>query len=432
MTEKSLNPESYGGEEEEEEEERPHRHKRVKTGTGSVVKMEPLVRCGRGLKEEEDFVNKSLFICSFESYKSIHNIRDAAYVVRAINLGDLLTSSSSVKLELRQLAFMADKDLPAKGGCGVFGSKIVFASGLKPNFVKPDFQFGSPYGPACSTEVYAFDIHDPKQEIVKIDGAFGTLNGGKHDPVLAEFGGKLYALSCKTFVKDGVSFEVFDPEKGTWSVLPKYPNLAGWFSYAIAGTKLFMSCQYHWSKNRSIYCFDLDDPNKQEWRRVPSMCQGGPFPFVGKSLVLDLPQPEHHNKKLLLTSYRGSFRTRVVVYLMSLDENQEDISEIQELKLPAELPRQPNDCHFFHLGGNNVCLVTTAFRNTDEEDEAIKPGIHTVRGAAIPFQFEFDISKVDKDRKNCFTVRFQPPRIFGYHSGPDCIVPPRTLGCFVL
>lgn len=55
-----------------------------------------------------------------------------------------------------------------------------------------------------------------------------------------------------------------------------------------------------------------------------------------------------------------------------------------------------------------------------------------IPGAAIPFQFEFDISKVDQDEKNCFTVQFLPPRIYEYHTDPSSTPLPETLGCFVL
>ncbi|KAL6226395.1 hypothetical protein ACLB2K_000357 [Fragaria x ananassa] len=215
-----------------------------------------------GLKLKDEYADKSLFICSFESYeKSIPTAR--------------------------QVANLVDDDLPYEGGCGVLGSKIVFASGLKPN---PNPEGLGPFGPDPSTHAYALMP--------------GELNGGKQKPLMAEFGGKLY----------------------------------------------------------------------------------------------------------------------------------EDIIEIMEMKLPAAaLPEQPGDCHLFHLGGNNVCLVTTGMREPEKKYEADHRGmIFTVQGAAIAFQFEFDISKVDKDRKNCLTVQFQPPRIFEYHLRPDSTFPPHTLGCFVL
>ncbi|XP_004287356.1 PREDICTED: uncharacterized protein LOC101307330 [Fragaria vesca subsp. vesca] len=309
MTEKNLNPESHG----EEAREGDQSRKRINTGTGSEVEMKPVVGCGGGLKDQ--VAGKSLILCSMECYWDRPNFRppppryppqpwDSSYVVRSINLPDLLTSSSSEKLELRELARMDDKDFP--------------------------------------------------------------------------------------------------------------------------GTKLFMSTRLvKPTLDSSICCFDFAarDP---EWRRVPSL--GGYLPIAGQAVAVELPQPEHSNKRLLFSARVDySDCCSIVVHLMSLDENQETISEIFQMNLPAELPHQPwpNDCHFFHLGGNNVFLVTTA-----GVGESAKSGIYT--GGAVLFQFEFDISKVDTDRKNCFTIQFQPPRIFEYHSSPDCVSPPETLGCFLL
>ena len=155
---------------------------------------------------------------------------------------------------------------------------------------------------------------------------------------------------------------------------------------------------------------------------------GGYLPIAGQALAVELPQPEHSNKRLLFSArVNYSDCCSMVVHLMSLDENQETISEIFQMNLPDQLPHQPwpNDCHFSHLGGNNVFLVTTA-----RVRESAESGIYT--GGAVLFQFEFDITKVDTDRKNCFTIQFQPPRIFEYHTIPDCVSPPDTLGCFLL
>ncbi|KAL6226393.1 hypothetical protein ACLB2K_000355 [Fragaria x ananassa] len=234
---------------------------------------------------DDEYADKSLFVCSFEAYKTPKHIPTAmyqpwvsSYVVRSINLSDLLAPplSSSVK-QLRKVADLADKDLPGEVGCGVLGSKIVFCSGLKPNM--DPFRHGPPFGPNSSTDAYAFDVHDPKQGKVKMPGA---MNGAKESPFMAEFAGKLYVLSCKA-VDNFVSFEVFDPVQGTWSVLPRFPFCCFAFSCAIAGTKLFMSSQddYYADQDRSVWCFDLAarDP---AWRRVPSMCQGGPLPLKAK------------------------------------------------------------------------------------------------------------------------------------------------------
>ncbi|KAL6221724.1 hypothetical protein ACLB2K_005119 [Fragaria x ananassa] len=168
-------------------------------------------------------------------------------------------------------------------GCGVLGSKIVFASGLKPN---SDPVFGFPFGPLATTDAYAFDVHDPSQGIGKIP----TLNGGKHKPLMTEFAGKLYVPSLKEY-NTFVSFEVFDPQQGTWSRLPKYPNHGLLYSYAIVGTKLFMSTpvpegdenyyRYCLKHDPSIRCFDLSasDP---EWRS-PQHVPRRPFPVYRPS-----------------------------------------------------------------------------------------------------------------------------------------------------
>ncbi|KAL6223924.1 hypothetical protein ACLB2K_002781 [Fragaria x ananassa] len=211
---------------------------------------------------------------------------------------DLLSPLSSEKVELRQVANLVDQHLPDECACGVVDSKIVFASGLKPNL--DPHRFGPPFGPDPSTDAYAFDVHDPKQEIVKMPG---ELNGGKQNPLTVEFNGKLYVLSGTEY-NEFVSFEVFDPQQGTWSRLPKYPSHGSDHSYAIFGTKLFMSSQengiYYDKPEPSIFCFDLGAPDP-EWRRIPGMCQGGRVPFTGRALVLDLPQPEHK----MMTSFSG-------------------------------------------------------------------------------------------------------------------------------
>lgn len=384
-----------------------------------------LLQCrGLGLTEEKE-ASKSLYICSFERHKS--DKIWGAYVVRAVNLSDLLSSSND-SLELGQLGYRAGEELPANGGCGVLGSKIVFASGLKRNLNRNSRSTGPPYGPDSSTEAYVFDTNDPKHEIIRMDG---TLHQGKHVPLVVEVAGKLYALSGKPFGRSFNSFEVFDPTEGSWSLLPEFPKSGYVFSYAIAGTKFFVS-----NEKMPVCCFDVADPNQQEWRAVPSMWGGNPFPFRGKALVLDLPEPEHHNKKIMFTAenYGDDGRqSRLLVYLMSLYENQETITPIHALNLLQlpQLPAKPSDYYFFHLGDHNACLVIPDYI-FPYEDRPYKPEAQTIQGTFIPFQFEFDISKVDQDKKNCFTVQFMPPRILEYHTNPSCLPRRETVGCFVL
>ncbi|KAL6144208.1 hypothetical protein ACLB2K_054903 [Fragaria x ananassa] len=388
-------------------------------GSYKLMEENQMIHGGVGLKEE--FLDKSLYLGSVESITFGDKLK-LAYVIRSINLRELLMPPSSMVEKIaRQVACMTGEDLPICGGCGVLGSKIFFAGGFAPNRML----FG-----ACNS-VYVFDIHDPNQEIFMMPQ---TLKGGKERPLMVEFAGKLYVLSC---TPRRYNFEVFDPDRATWLALPPYPKpFRGCpSSYALAGIKLFVSnldnCS--WSRNKerppqNVWCFDLaaQDPQKQKWKRVLT-----PFPLFRNGLVLDLEQNPH--RKLLFTLKRvPPSVTNLLVYLMSLDEDQEDITEILEMNLPAEFP-YPDEYHFFHLGGNNVCLVNSSPRDIDDDYfETSEDGSLILRGAAILFQFEFDICKVNEDMNNCITVEFQPPCGFEYHGDPGPHSPPSILGCFVL
>ncbi|PRQ46419.1 putative kelch-type beta propeller [Rosa chinensis] len=382
------------------------------------------------LKLTELETNKSLYICSLEHHEGMW----VSYVVRAIKLSDLLSSSSDDDLQLRQLAYKAGTDLPGSVRCGVMGSQIVFAGGLKPSV---------PYGMGAIRtdsiwyrDVYAFETSDPKQQQHEIRKMDATLLGAKFSPWMVELGGKLYAL-CYMGVSHSPEFEVFDPKLQTWSALPqppffqhgsRYDNHAP-FAYAIAGTKMFVSHELC-----PVFCFDVSQPDSG-WRLVPTMCQGGPFPFIGTALVLDLPAAGGNKKKILFGhSARCCFS--LAVYLISgLDENEESITQIGDLKLPIwpyELgPAAASD--FVHIGGQKACLVITQFISSlEEEPRWNEPGTHKTQGVAIPFQFEIDITKLDKDEKDCFTLQFMPPRIFQYQTNPATYPSPETVGCFVL
>ncbi|KAL6130193.1 hypothetical protein ACLB2K_068574 [Fragaria x ananassa] len=278
--------------------------------------------------------SKTLYICSFEQNQTMDKSRNwGAYAVRAADLSNLNT-----KLELRQVGYRAGEDLPPNGGCGVLGSRIVFASGLIPG-VSP-----WPWGPEGSTRAYVMDTNDPKHEIVDMDA---SLHEGKNLPLTMEVGGKLYVLSAKWYGLPLNSFEVFDPVRRKWSLLPEFPNCGHFLSCAIAGTKLFVSNE----KSPTVYCLDLAHPT--QWRRVPSMCGGGPFSFSGKALVLDT---EHHDKKIVFGGGQGS---RVLVYLMSL--NEETITPIHELKLPADQlpPWEPSRLTSPRVSTSNSSLLTS-------------------------------------------------------------------------
>ncbi|KAM5552596.1 hypothetical protein ABKV19_027100 [Rosa sericea] len=380
------------------------------------------------LKLNEEEANKSLYICHIEH----HPGRWVAYVVRAINLSDLLLSSEDDDgLQLRQVGYKAGDELPGSVGCGVWGSRIVFAAGMKPcgrmpSFDRPDIVW--------HRDVYAFETdpnkHKQPRDNSRITKMGGTLVEAKFLPLMEEVGGKLYALSY-TLVADPPSFEVFDPKVGSWAPLPQPPffkrqgqyNRGGFLSYAVTGTKMFVS-----QERCPVFCFDVAHPDRG-WRLVSSMCQRGPFPFENKALVLDLPAGADDKKKIM---FAYSFvRWYLGVYLMSLEENQESITRIGDFKLPR-LPQEyefAQRCYFVHIGGQKACIVAPELvRPYKQGPDINEAGTHRTQGVAIPFQFEVDITKVDKDEKNCLTLQFMPTRIFEFYTNPSTFPDPEAEG----
>ena len=328
------------------------------------------------------------------------------------------------------MAYKAGVDLPGSVSCGVLGSQILFAGGLKPS-VPGGIGAVTSKEAVWNRSVYAFETDPSKRErdddiITKMDA---SLLGAKSYPFMVELGGKLYALSCRRMA-DPPEFEVFDPKVGSWLALPQPPFfdfnsphcIYAPFAYAIAGTKMFVS-----HDKCPVFCFDVAHPNG-EWRLVPTMCRGGPFPFFGKALVLDLPADDR--KKIMFT-YSAYRSTRLRVYLMSLDDNQESITQIGCLKppmWPCEMGAAAAS-DLVHLGGQKACIVITHFILPPGEGPINEPGTHKTRGVALPFQFEFDSTK---DKKNYFTLQFMPPRIFKYRTNPSVYPNPERVGCFAL
>ncbi|KAM5578298.1 hypothetical protein ABKV19_008551 [Rosa sericea] len=445
MSPKRFLTPATGNGEEERPHRRRHRHDRVHRHDGGhrhkshehrrdgwepmkKQRMEKVKKTSKKLtfelEEEEEEANKSLYICFLE-----HRRDWVAYVIRAIKLSDLL--SSGEPLRLRQVGFKAGDHLPGTVGSGVMGSQILLAGGLRPNI---PYGFGAHRHDSAvwHRNVYAFETDPNKQPhdnstIRKLDA---TLQAAKLSPMMVELGGKLYALSYR-LVGDPPSFEVFDPKMGTWSALPQPPFFEPGsryyehapFSYAIAGTKMFVS-----HKKCPVFCFDVAHPDR-EWRLVPTMCQGGPLPFSHKSLVLDLPEPD----KKIVFAYSHE-RWCLGVYLMSLCENQESITRIGDLKLP-QLPHELGEargCDFVHIGGRRACIVVPELDLPYEEGPKQELGTHKTWGVAIPFQFEVDITKLDKDKKDCFSLQFMPIRIFEFHTTPSTLPFPETVGSYLL
>lgn len=374
------------------------------------------------LELESEEANKSLYMCVLE-----HRIESVAYVVRTVKLSDLLSSSSPVPL--RQVAYEAGSHLPGSVGCGVWGSQIVFTGGVKPS--RPHGLGALSGDSVCHTNVYALETNantNSSHSIRKLDA---NLQGAKYDALTVELGGKLYALSYRR-VGDPPSFEVLDPKLGRWEGLPQPPFFQidspyydhGNFAYAIAGTKIFASHQ-----ECPVFCFDVAYPDR-EWRIVSTMCGGGPFPFYNRALVLDL-QGDDDRKIMFAYSYEP---WRLRVYLMSLSENQETITKIGDVRMPR-LPEElglPQRCQLLHIGGQKACLVVTEISPPDADEPDYELGTHKTHGAVIPFQYELDMTKVDKDKKNCLALQFMPLRSFEYHTNPSTLPDPESVGCFLL
>ncbi|XP_004298534.1 PREDICTED: uncharacterized protein LOC101313410 isoform X2 [Fragaria vesca subsp. vesca] len=367
--------------------ERRHRHQDERRHRRKVRKTSNKLK----LELDEEEANKSLYLCYLEQSGDC-----VAYVIRAVRLSDLLSSEKPSRL--RQVGFKAGDHLPGSVGSGVMGSQILLAGGLRPNI---PYGIGAHMLPSAvwHRNVYAFETDPNKQPRPSIRKLDATLQGAKLGPMMVELGGKLYALSYY-LVGNPPSFEVFDPKMGSWSALPQPPffqPLSEYFeyapfSYAFTGTKMFVS-----HEQCPVFCFDVAHPDR-EWRLVPTMCQGGPFPFAGVSLVLDLPEPD----KKIVFAYSHD-RWCLGVYVMSLCENQESITRIGDLKLPR-LPYELGEatgCDFVHIGGRKACIVVPELEPPcdDEGGDELELGSHKTLGVAIPFQFEVDMTKLDKDKK---------------------------------
>ncbi|KAL6221741.1 hypothetical protein ACLB2K_005136 [Fragaria x ananassa] len=225
-----------------------------------------------------------------------------------------------------------------------------------------------------------------------------SLHKGKYEPMMMELDGKLYALSYR-LVADPPSFEMFVSQE---------------------------QCP--------VFCFDVAHPDR-EWRLVPTMCSGGPLPFSGPALVLDLPEQNDINNKKLIFGYNFGTR-RLGVYVICLEDNQDSMTHIGNVKLPMSmLPYEfgaPGLCDLVHIGGQKGCIILTRYNPPSDVTPKYKPGTHKTLGMAIALQYDLDITKVDRDKTNCFTIQFMTPRIFNYHTNPSTFPQLPTVGCFLL
>ncbi|CAL9007222.1 unnamed protein product, partial [Prunus brigantina] len=237
--------------------------------------------------------------------------------------------------ELCYRASLTGEFLPTNMGCGVFGSQIVFAGGLKFNSTTDPGPLKWRYGPDTSSAIYGFETRDPNPTI-KMSGResmFGEMFGrGICDPLLVEVSGKLYALARQTelfSVSTPTYFQVFDPNFKKWSPLPAPPILEKGHiprsSFAIMG-----------------------------WIEIgtPRFFYGRSLPFRRKALVV-----ADNNGYFLFT-----FGNAIIVHFIGADHGQ----VIKELPLPQGIPvefRKPNESlhSFIQVEGQKVCLVMTLY-----------------------------------------------------------------------
>lgn len=217
------------------------------------------------------------------------------------------------------MGYRAGEDLPANGGCGVLGSQIVFISSPGP--------FGPPYGPGSSKQVYAFDTKDPKHpEIVNMDA---TVHEGNMNRWWLRWAANSTLCPVSPLVEVSIHLRYLIPNRGVDRFYLNFQGLG-------TGSLMQLRAPSCLSPFKTTQSSALTSPPTQANKngRVPSMCRGGPFPFQGKALVLDLP---HHNqKKLMFTAMNYEDygrRRRLLVYLMSLYENRETITWVCQSSL---------------------------------------------------------------------------------------------------
>ncbi|KAI5345646.1 hypothetical protein L3X38_013523 [Prunus dulcis] len=298
-------------------------------------------------------------------------------------------------------ASLTGEFLPAVMGCGVFGSQIVFAGGLKFNITTVDGPLKRRFGPDASSAVYGFETRDPNPTI-KMSGRdrmFGEMFGeGICHPLLVEVSGKLYALARKEeffSVSEPTYFQVFDPNFKKWSPLPAPPILEKGHisssSLAIMGNFILMSTP----NIPMVYGFDTE--NDAGWIEIgtPRFFCGRSLPFKGKALVV-----ADNNGYFLFT-----FGSAIIVHFIGADHGQ----VIKELPLPQDVPvefRKPDEPlyhRFIQLEGQKVCLVMT-------------------------------ISTIEKLRVMVLTFEFSPPDVRHVHTRYfNCDITSSTMiGAFVL
>ncbi|KAI5321392.1 hypothetical protein L3X38_030463 [Prunus dulcis] len=292
--------------------------------------------------------------------------------------------------------------VPVIMGSGVYGSKIVLAGGIR-----PEFDGLANFIPRPCREVYAFDTAIMNSHPPDMIQCRGPLQHGKTHPLVVEHKDKLYVLSPLT----GQGFEMFDPKYDTWVTLPEPPffhrrYLGHHTNSVVVGSNIFVSCV------SSIYRFDMADTS-QIWKEHSfTNCTALPYRWDEKSLALEMSDgdwliftcyPElsydpHEIKdnrccddydcnnsnvydyppyrhQLVPDRHFEWHGTSLPAYIMSKDFT--SLTPIQPLRLPDDLlPTQPGcerlrdlytakpreiDYRIVHLGGQEICLGLVVF-----------------------------------------------------------------------
>ncbi|PQQ00070.1 uncharacterized protein Pyn_28373 [Prunus yedoensis var. nudiflora] len=331
--------------------------------------------------------------------------------------------------------------------------QILFAGGVvSPSECQSGTELCGFEMPSTSNSTVESSSSQLNNTIIKPKRFVSNFLGGKPHPLLVELRGRLYALAGNpTAYRSDVCFEVFDNKRcETWAPLTNPPLfhenspfflMAGPhnFSYAIAGTKIMVCTQ-----DTPVFCFDVADP-KQEWEILHSMCAGGPFPFVGRALVVDLQRHRRRRnrpggtKDKLLFAYQETAEDdwRIVAYHMYNNE-----SRIRRIQVLPPLARAPNrrwernsSYSFAHLGGTKVCFVLASYsRDYEYPFNGSGEKMHLMVQT-----FEYSISKAyepatDSDDARSLSVKVLSTRIFEYdwRDEPHRTLCAELLGCFVL
>lgn len=318
--------------------------------------------------------NKVLYLC-FGEYSQIHW---ADYFIQAIHLENhapqLMAESHMAAPVL--VGFVA---APVLVGFGVYGSNIILAGGIQPQFDGlQNFFIADP----CR-DVYVFDTANMSLHVPDVRQ---PLQHGKTQSLVVEHEGNLYALS----LLKGEGFGMFDPKLNTWVTLPeppffhkrhpKHPT-----NCVVVGNNIFVSSL------SSIFRFDMADTS-QTWKEHSfTNCTALPYVLDENSLALEMsdgnwlifscsidtdkfkdegccdeydcnssdedyppypPRPE----PVRWYKWKG---TTLLAYVMSKDFT--SLTPIPPLPL-CNLPTKPSfacciDYRIVHLGGQDICVI---------------------------------------------------------------------------